>query len=139
MRQALAVSLVSLFVSSMAQECVADIEARSDKSTDEFPDTYEVTLAAGASCTHDVLVTAKVEWDSSEFITVKTDNYRNPDSDESGCQLDASNQDYYQGQMLYTKDTPFPYNEDDTCKWVITIRNDDQTASATFDLYTNDG
>ena len=120
-------------------ECLSgeDATKTEDLSTPNWPASYRFRLDPGDSCYYLAHMTVKVDWESSQHITVKTQTYRHPVGSEVECQPDQDNLDYYANDELYTSQTPWPNVIEDICAWMVVITNDDQENEMVFDLYTN--
>ena len=63
--------------------------------------------------------TSYVTWDGTEAMTVRFENYGDGEG-QWGCEVKEENcienGDYYpKNQVMYTKDSEYPYNRDEIC------------------------
>ena len=84
--------------------------------------------------------TSYVTWSGDEAITVKYEAYGNAESG-GGCEEKAQHceedQDYYpKNKVMYTKESPWPYNKDEVCRYRYVFTNDLPINSDNVEIYT---
>ena len=124
-----ALSLISTKVEAQdlgsLSECMTGEDAIvRDISSIDWSASYELTLDPGDSCYHTTFSTSYAWWHESQAITTKMQTYRHPAGSETECISSETNIDYYAGTVLYTSQSPWPYDEPDICAWVYVFTND---------------
>ena len=111
-------------------------------SNTEWSTILTIRLEQLDSCWIETYETSYVTWDAGEAISV---SYRTVEHDEnipSQCKNEPTGEVLYypKNQMMYTSDTPWPYNNDRVCSYNYTFVSDNTNQlSRTWNvtLYTN--
>ena len=107
--------------------CLNDVRnlanTHSDIDSDDWPAAYQITLYTCNRCTYEAKNTGYATWSNTALITVRTQKlvWQGDECVES----DEYPADYYDKMdMMYTENSPWPYNDDSACAIKWTFKND---------------